>query len=245
VTTFRRVASFAVCVGFTGAGVAWAEPTTAPDLTGYIEDPYAVHDTSGSEARIGTTVGFLYGETIPKVTALGITVAAGQRWNRLAIESEYSHLQLQEFGGSSLRLGTGERLAVIGRFDVVRLGPHVVGPNSLLALYVEGGAGVAWNSWWKPAYDQPDRVVPADSRHVEGQAGFGISLDHRLQEPITFPRRVGWFLGWRLAYAPHEAEASSICRGVSCRAMPTTTAGSTGSYIDRSMLFQSSLLFTW
>ncbi len=236
VTSFRRVAVVVLCLAFTGSAVAWAEPST------YIEDPYAHHDTSGTEARVGTTVGFVYGETIPKVTALGATVAVGQRWNRLAVESEFSYLQLQAYGGSSLRLGTGERLGVIGRFDVARLGPHVVGRNSLLALYVEGGAGVAWNSWWKPTFDQPDRVVPADSRRVESQLGFGISLDHRLQEPISFPRRVGWFLGWRMAYAPHEAETASICRGVSCRAMPDPAGGS---YTDRSMLFQSSLLFTW
>ena len=242
-TSFRRLASIILCLGFTGADVAWAEPTHPGAPAGYIEDPYAIHETSGTETRVGTTVGFLYGETIAKVTAVGLTVAVGHRWNRLSIESEFSYLQLQEFGGSSLRLGTGSRLGTVGRFDLVRLGPHVVGQNSMLALYVEGGAAVAWNAWWKPTYDQPDRVVPADSRRVEGQVGFGVSLDHRLQEPITFPRRVGWFLGWRMAYAPHQPEEASICRGVTCRAMPTTTDAA--SFTDRSMLFQSSLLFTW
>jgi len=65
---------------------------------------------------------------------------------------------------------------------------------------------------------------------------------HRLQEPISFPHRIAWFLGWRMAYAPHPTEAASICRGVTCTAAPTMPEDS---YTDRSMLFQSSLSVTW
>jgi hypothetical protein len=133
-------------------------------------------------------------------------------------------------------------LGVVARFDVIRIGPHWVGPNSLLSIYVEGGAAQAWNSWYTPDGAAMNRVVPEDSRRVEGQVGFGIMLDHRLQEPISFPHRIGWFLGWRLGLAPHATEAASVCRGVDCRPAPMMPEDS---FTDRSMLFQSSLAFTW
>jgi hypothetical protein len=201
----------------------------------------APHDTTGTAARIGTAVGFVYGER-QDVLAVGLTAAAGHRWGRLTLEAEYSYLSFQVKGPSSLRLGEGDRLGVLGRFDVLRLGPRIVGANSLLSFYVEGGAAVAWNRWYEPAYDEAMRLVPDDSKRVEGQVGFGIQIDHRLQEPIGFPRRVGWFLGWRMAFAPHETEAASICRGVTCRPAPMMP---NDRYTDRSMLFQSSLQFTW
>lgn len=201
----------------------------------------APHDTTGTAARIGTAVGFIYGER-QDVLALGLTAAAGHRWGRVTLEAEYSYLGFQVKGPSGLRLGEGDRLGVIGRFDFLRLGPRIVGGNSLLSFYVEGGAAVAWNQWYEPAYDEAMRLVPEDSKRVEAQAGFGIQIDHRLQEPIGFPRRVGWFLGWRMAFAPHDSEAASICRGVTCRPAPMMPDDR---YTDRSMLFQSSLQFTW
>ena len=230
------IAAF-VCLGVTGAGVAWADPAHAE----YVEDPYAPHITKGTTARLGTVVGFLYGER-QDVTALGFGAALGQRFGRFAVESEYNYLGFQERGPSSLKLGDGHRLGVMARFDVTRVGPRYVGGNSLLSVYVEGGAAVAWNRWSRPGWDEPSRIVPADTKRVEGQAGFGIELDHRLQEPIGFPRRIGWFLGWRLALAPHEAEPASICRGVSCRPAPMMPEAR---YTDRSMLFQSSFAVTW
>ncbi len=201
----------------------------------------APHDTTGSTVRAGTAVGFIYGERLD-VLALGGSVAAGHRWGRLAIEAEYTYLSFQVKGPSSLALGDGQRLGVLGRLDVIRLGPRIVGGNSLLSIYVEGGAGVAWNDWYMPAHDEASRLVPADTKRVEGQAGFGIEIDHRLQEPIGFPHRVGWFLGWRVALAPHETEAAAVCRGVSCRPAP---AMPNDRFTDRSMLFQSSLAVTW
>jgi hypothetical protein len=230
-----------VCLGFTGRGVAWADSSRPPGAEYYVEDPMAPHRTTGSTARLGTVAGFIYGERLD-VFAVGAAVAGGHRWGRFALEAEYAYLGFQVKGASSLALGYGQRLGVIGRLDVIRLGPQIVGGNSLLSIYVEGGAAVAWNEWFEPAFDEPSRVVPLDTRRVEAQAGFGAQIDHRLQEPIGFPRRIGWFLGWRLALAPHEAEAASICRGVSCRPAPMMPHDR---FTDRSMLFQSSLSVTW
>lgn len=202
----------------------------------------APHVTNGTTVRAGSLVGFIYGEQ-QDVLALGGSIAVGHRYNRFAIEAEYTYLAFQVKGPSSMPLGDGNRLGVLGRYDVVRFGSEVVGANSMLALYVEGGAAVAWNTWYRPAITDPDRTVPADSKRVEAQTGFGIELDHRLQEPIGFPRRVGWFLGWKLALAPHSPDEMLSCRGSSCRtvSMPTRT----DKYTDRSMLFQSSLQVTW
>jgi hypothetical protein len=227
-----------VCLGVTGSGVAWADPARSD----YVEDPMAPHVTKGTTARLGTVVGTVHTERVD-ATAVGLSSAVGQRWGRLAIESEYAYLQFQERGPSSLPLGDGHRLGVLARFDVLRLGPSVVGGNSLLSVYIEGGAGVAWNRWFRPASNQESRVVPDDTKHAEGLAGFGVELDHRLQEPIGFPRRIGWFLGWRMSFAPHAQGLASICRGgSSCRPAPMMAATT---YTDRTMLFQSSLSVTW
>lgn len=235
-TNFRWVLLCVVCLGITGGGTGRAEPAQAH----WVDDPFAPHTTRGTTVRVGSAVGFLYGEPL-EVFAIGLTTGVGQRFGRFAIESELTYLVLQGKGPSSQRLGDAQRLGVLGRFDVVRIGPRWVGGNSLLAFYVEGGAAVAWNHWSPPAAGET-RLVPGDTQRVEGQAGFGIALDHRLQKPLGFPNRVGWFLGWRLALAPHTAEAATVCRGVSCRAAVTT---SEDHIIDRSMLFQSSLAATW
>jgi hypothetical protein len=134
-------------------------------------------------------------------------------------------------------------LGALARVDVVRLGPHVVGPNSMLSLYVEGGAAVAWNHWSRPQANEASRIVPDDTKRVEGELGFGIALDHRLQEPIGFPHRIAWFLGWRVSLSPHEPMTATVCRGVSCR--PVSMPDDSTSYVDRSLLFQSSLMFTF
>ncbi len=236
----REFTAVALCLAFTGGGVAWADPATVD----YIEDPLAPHKTTGSTARLGTAVGYISTDSI-EATALGVTVAGGRRWGRLAIEAEYSYLSLSERGPSDLTIGDAQRLGVIGRFEVIRLGSSVVGDNSMLAVYVEGGAGVAWNDWYRPDADQPgQRLVADDTKRVEGQIGFGIMLDHRLQEPIGFPRRIGWFLGWRMSMTPHGDTPMSVCRGVSCRRIEMEPS-SDDRYVDRSMLFQSSLSVTW
>lgn len=232
----RCVLLVGVCLGITGPGVGWADPAHVE----WVENPYAPHVTRGTTARLGTAVGFLYGEAVDAL-ALGATAAFGQRFGRLAIESELDYLTLQARGGTGLRLGDGERLGVIARYDVVRIGPRYVGGNSLLSLYVEAGAAVAWNHWYHPGPTEHMRVVPDDTKRVEGQAGFGLAIDHRLQEPIGFPHRVGWFLGWRLAVAPNAGPGES-CRGAICRVeMPAAE----DRFALRSMLFQSSLSATF
>ena len=239
---FRIASALAVCLSFTGVGVAWADeaqPKGHADF--YIEDPYAPHKTTGSTARLGTSVGFLYHEPVD-VTAVGGNAAMGYRFGRLALEAEYTFLQFQVRGADSTSLGAGNRLAVLARFDVLRLGSRIVGQNSLAALYVEGGIGTAWNHWYRPEYDQASRIVPNDTKRAEGQVGFGVSIDHRLQEPIGFPHRVAWFLGWRMTMSPHEPMAASICRGTSCRPIEMMDEDR---LVDRSMLFQSSLAFTF
>lgn len=236
--TFPGCLLVLVCLGFTGSAVAWGDP---PHTADYVEDPLAPHNTSGTTARLGTAVGFLYNERLD-ATALGMTAAGGQRWGRLALEAELTYLELSERGPSNLSLGNAERLGVIGRFDVIRFGSSIVGGNSMLAIYVEGGFDVAWNNWSSPGFGEPMRVVPQDSKRIEAQTGFGIMLDHRLQEPIGFPHRVGWFLGWRMAMSPHDQETASICRGVACRPAPMMP---NDRYTDRSMLFQSSLSATF
>ena len=232
-----RFSRVLLCLAFTGSAVAWADPTTAD----YVEDPLAPHDTSGSTARLGTAVGFIYGERLD-VTAVGVTAAAGQRFGRLTIEAELDLFTFQPHQNAATHIGDGERLGVMARYDALRLGPKIVGGNSLLALYVEGGAAVAWNHWYQPGPLEEARVVPLDTKRVEGQAGIGLMLEHRLQEPIAFPRRIGWFLGWRVGLAPHQSEPASVCRAVSCNIVMATPDTSV---LDRSMLFQSSMEVTW
>jgi hypothetical protein len=235
---FRIARSLLVCLAFTGGGVAWADRAT-PDF--YIEDPYAPHNTTGSEARVGTAVGFLYHEP-REVTAVGANAAIGYRFGRLAFEADYTYLAFQVKGPDDTSLGAGQRLAALARLDVIRLGSRIVGQNSLLSIYVEGGAGIAWNHWYKPAYDEASRIVPNDTRRPEGIVGFGVAIDHRLQEPVGFPHRVGWFLGWRVAMSPHQPMVGSICRGATCKPVEMMDEDR---MVDRSMLFQSSLAFTF
>ena len=85
---FRIAGCLFVCLAFTGGGVAWADNSHA-DF--YVEDPYAPHNTSGSEARVGSAVGFLYHEPIP-VFAVGGNAAMGYRFGRLTVEVEYTYL---------------------------------------------------------------------------------------------------------------------------------------------------------
>jgi hypothetical protein len=242
------------CLSFTGSHVAWADPAQlgpsqlGPSQLGieYIEDPYAPHVTNGSTLRLGTSIGFIHDARVGSdVLSMGGTLSGGQRFGRLAIEAELSLANLESTGTGDpdVKLGTQQRLGVIARFDVLRLGSHVVGPNSMAALYVEGGAAQVWTQWLRPdADDMTTRTVPDNSGRVEGEVGFGIMIDHRLQEPITVPRRVGWFLGWRMGFAPHDAETAAICRGESCR---TATPMPDATYTDRTLLFQSSMQVTW
>ena len=229
---FRWFALASLCLGFTG--VASADP--ADDVV-----PSAPKATNGSTARVGTAVGFLYGSP-DQVLALGFQAAAGQRFGRLGLEAEYTYLGFREHGTymspiglteGSISVGNGQRLAALARLDVLQFGPLVDHNRALVTVYVEGGAGVAWNHWTHPASNESGRVVPDDTKRTEGQAGFGLMI---------FPHRVAWLLGWRFAVTPHEDMTGSVCRGASCR---TVSMPDSSSLVDHSMLFQSSLEFTF
>lgn len=226
-----------VCLAFTGAGVAWADPSTADRLV-----PAAhPHAEFGSTVRVGTAVGFIYGAP-DNTLAVGLTAAVGQRLGRLGIEAEYTYLAFEGTGtvmtalgpeDTDVQIGSGHRLDLMARFDVLRFGPTTDGNRSLVTLYAEGGAGTAWNSWSRPGYDDTGRIIPDNTRRTEGQAGFGVMI---------FPHRVAWLLGWRFAFSPHQAATGTSCRGTSCRSVVMTDSSR---YIDDSMLFQSSLEFTF
>jgi hypothetical protein len=240
VLSFRATTLAILCLGFTATGRAWAGPAQVD----YVEDPSADHVTVGTTARLGTAVGFVYDERISAV-AIGGTTAIGQRFGRLTIEGELAMLALEARDGGP-HLGDAERLGVLARYDVLRLGPRWVGGNSLFSIYVEGGAAVAWNHWYLPQTNEPMRIVPNDTERIEGQAGLGICLEHRLQEAASV-HRIGWFLGWRLGLAPHASEPATVCRGVSCHAVVVGTPEDSldDRLVDRSMLFQSSMSVTW
>ncbi|HEX4421800.1 MAG TPA: hypothetical protein VH165_28005 [Kofleriaceae bacterium] len=220
-----------------------ASPVANVAPSDWIEDPYAPHVTNGTTVRLGTAVGYLYNEPV-NALAVGATMAVGQRFNRLTIESELAYLTIQSLDGTGTRLGTAERLGVLARFDVLRLGSSYVGGNSMFAVYVEGGGAVAWNQWDAPGRNAAPRDVPANTKRVEGQVGFGFVLDHRLQEPISFPRRVSWSLGWRIAGAPDGGDPTTVCRGETCH-FAQTQPMSGDRLIERSMLFQSNLAMMW
>jgi hypothetical protein len=242
VTNFGRLMIALVCLGVTGSRPGWADPPQ--EREDVVRDPYEPHVTRGNTVRLGTTVGFLYGEPVPAL-GLGATFSVGQRFGRLAIEAEGALMTLEDPGGSNQTLGDGERLGVLARLDLVRFGPRYIGGNSLAAIYVEGGAAIAWNHWYTPAETEPSRIVPADTKRAEGQIGFGAMLEHRLQEPTGFPRRVGWFLGWRLGVSPAAVDTATVCRGSTCRVAEPMPDPSTARFTVRSMLFQSSLFATW
>jgi hypothetical protein len=238
---FRTAALAILCLAFTGAGVAWADPPSDPgDVDLFVPTPNP-HADNGSTVRVGTAAGFIYGAP-SDVLALGFSAAAGQRFGRLGVEVEYSYLAFRAHGvtltplgyeDGDIGIGHGQRLDLMGRFDLLRFGRHIDKHRSLLTLYVEGGAGTAWNTWYRPG-PADNRIVPADTKRTEGQAGFGLMI---------FPHRVAWLLGWRFAVAPHEPMLAATCRGVSCSEMMPTDSGS--GYVDTSMLFQSSLEFTF
>jgi hypothetical protein len=236
-----------VFVVLTAAGVASADPAR-PDL--YVEDPYAPHDTSGSTASLGTMVGFLYGMP-QEVTELGVVAAAGQRWGRFSLEAELAYYDLEAVStymtplgetSGNVGIGRGERAAVLARFDVLRVGSHVMGPNSMAALYVEGGGATEWVQFTSPL---DDGLRPDNSHRIEGVVGVGVMLDHRLQEPIGFPHRIAWFLGLRMMMSPHQAMDATVCRSDTICAREEMPGEADAGPVDQSMVFQSSLAFTF
>ena len=66
--------------------------------------------------------------------------------------------------------------------------------------------------------------------------GIGLMLEHRLAEPVSFPKRIGWFLGWRFAVALHESDPATVRRATTCNIIQPMADSS---FVDRSMLFQA------
>ena len=234
---FRVAVCVSVCLGFTGTHVVWGDPTP---VDGLVPTPHPNADF-GTSVRAGTSVGFIYGAP-EDVLAVGFTTAIGQRFGRLGLEAEYSFLEFESHGtvmtafgpeDSDVSIGHGQRLALLARYDLLRFGPTVDQRRSLVTFYVEGGVAKAWNHWSGPSAADPGRLIPDDTRRTEGQAGFGIMI---------FPHRVAWLLGWRFAFSPHEPMTGSVCRGTSCQSVVMTDSSQ---YVDDSMLFQSSLEFTF
>ena len=226
-----------LCVPFTGGNAARANPATSD----YIENPFAPHSTTGSIARVGSVVAQVYGEH-QDMMALGVATALGYRWQRLSVEAEYSYMRFQDRSNETLPLGHGHRVGANARFEVVRFGSRMMGPNSMLGLFIEAGFGRGWNSWLAPANDNRTRMLQDNNKRFDQTVGFGLMLDHRLQEPIGFPRRVAWFLGWRAAFSTHASEPVAICRGISCK--PVMVQPQT-KLVDSSVSLQSSLAFTF
>ncbi len=230
----------ALWLGFTPTRAARADEAQ-PRRDRWVDSPYAAHDTTGANLRMGSAVGRLFHDT-RRYTALGVTVAGGPRMGRMTLEGHYTYLDLTAPGPSSQRFGSAHRLGVMGRVDVVRLGSRVVGANSLLALYAEAGLAHQFHQWLRPgAYERP-REVAVNASRPGAIVGFGFNLDFRLEQPLGFPNRIGWQLGWQLTASDvHEPDPTLVCRGVSCL-MSTTTRAPTR---DTSMLLTSTVAFTW
>jgi hypothetical protein len=241
-----RVAAGITCallLTFTGGGVAVAEePPEELRTDGWIDDPYQPHDTSGANARLGSAVGHLVhdGKTY---TALGGAVAVGPRIGRFTFEADFLFLDLSAPGPSNLHYGNAARLGVMARVDFLRFGPRIIGANSLLALYGELGAARQWHQWARPGEREPQREIPVDGSISTGVIGFGLNLDHRLEQPRGFPKRVGWQLGWQLTSSrTREPDPMMICRGPSCIAAPSEPREAAR---NTALLVTSTIAVTW
>ncbi|MBK9034740.1 MAG: hypothetical protein IPL61_26325 [Myxococcales bacterium] len=230
---------------FTGTTRAVADaPPDAPRERDprWVDDPYGPHDTTGANLRLGSAVGHLVHDG-KSYTALGAALAFGPRIGRFTFEGDFLYLSLTEPGPSNLHYGSVQRLGAMARVDLVRLGSHVLGANSMLALYGEIGGARQWHQWSRPGAHDPARAIPVDSAATIGVVGFGINLDHRFEKPLGFPSRVGWQLGWQLTSTPTRAsDPMVICRGPTCAAAPSepSTIGR-----NTALLVTSTMAFTW
>jgi hypothetical protein len=237
----RRWGVLALWLGFTLPAVAWADEPQ-PGTDHWVENPYAPHDTTGPNLRLGSAVGYVVHDAA-QYTALGPTLALGPRLGRLTFEATYLYAALSAPGPSDLTYGSVQRLGVMARADVVRLGSHQVGPNSMLALYAEAGVAQQRYHFDHPVVSEHSRVLPADESRPTAVLGFGLNLDHRLEQPRGFPVRVGWQLGWQLTTEQrHEMSPAIECRGTECVARAAETPGTAR---DASLLVTSTLAVTW
>ncbi len=215
-------------------------------VRGQLGPAYQAHHTWGPTLRIGSMVGTVSSEAA-SATGLGLSLAVGHRFGRFTVESELAALRLQDQGPSSAYLGRHSHLGVLARYDVLRMGSRLAGPNTMIAMYVEGGAAQTWNHWGSRAADPVTGATPVDTARVAGQAGFGIIIDHRLLQPAGLPDRVAWHLGWRFSAQSPEAQPYA-CRG-ECRLAPVNSqvGGGTATHesLEGLVIFQSSLAFSW
>lgn len=244
---FDRVGAGITCallLAFTGSTDAVAEepPSSSVATQGWIDDPYQPHDTTGASLRAGSAVGHLVHDG-KAYTALGGALAVGPRIGRFTFEADFLYVDLSAPGPSTLHCGRAERLGAMARFDVLRFGPRMIGANSLLAIYAEAGAARQWHQWSRPGERDPQREVPIDSSLSTGVVGFGLNLDHRLEQPRGFPNRIGWQLGWQLTSSRTRApDPMVICRGPSCVAAPSRPRESGR---DTALLVTSTIAVTW
>jgi hypothetical protein len=246
-TTRVRSASalVALCLGFTGSTIAWADGSHGDVRDRWVENPYQSHDTTGTEVRLGSLVGIMAVDGT-EYTGLGGSVAAGHRWGRLALDAEYSYLEITERGPSAVHYGTTHAVGVNVRFEVIRLGSRVVGPNSMAALFVEGSLARQFRvaDPHSPLEMKPHLFPSGQSNQVSG--GFGVLFDHRLEQPRGFPNRVGWQLGWRVIGSPKpEPGTYTTCRGADCTATSRSTGMMEIGLGETSLELSSSIAFTW
>lgn len=233
-----------VCLGFTVPGIAVADDSRPPPevRAKWVQDPYEPHETFGPNLRAGSAVGWLM-HNDKRYTALGGAVSFGPRIGRLALEAGYVFAQLSEPGPSTLSHGNIHRLSINSRADLIRLGSRTLGPNSMLAIYGEIGVARQLHHWYKPGENAARRIIPIDGGRTIGVVGFGLNLDHRLEQPLGFPSRIGWQLGWQLTASERAEMGNTIeCRGPECIAGPVMQGGPVR---DTSLLVTSTIAFTW
>ncbi|HTJ46077.1 MAG TPA: hypothetical protein VL463_28425 [Kofleriaceae bacterium] len=191
--------------------------------------------------RFGSAVGKLHVDQ-RTYTAIGAVIAAGRRVGRFSFALEYSYLHLQDPGPAETSYGRLQDLALVGRVDVLRLGPEIIGANSMVAFYGEGVIEQSAYHYDQPSYGDDPRAVPEDNSRAKAAVGFGAMLDHRLEQPLGFPNRFGWTLGWRLATSPRDSHDPMVaCRGCLASMQPEMTSR----IYDTELIVTSTLDFTW
>lgn len=234
-----------VCLGFTVPGIAVADETRqVPQEVRdkWVDNPYEPHVTFGPNLRVGSAVGWLVHDE-KTYTALGGAISIGPRIGRLALEAGYVFAGLSEPGPSTLAHGNLHRFSINSRADLIRLGSSTIGPNSMLAIYGEVGVARQLHRWFTPGLNTAARIIPVDSGRTIGVIGFGLNLDHRLEQPLGFPSRIGWQLGWQLTSSGEHAPGNTVvCRGPTCVAGPTMAPRPNR---DTSLLVTSTIAFTW
>ena len=230
------------------AAVEVVVPPAAEATAPWVDDPYGPHNTTGTVAQLGTAVGYVYKNPLD-VLAVGGTVAVGRKVGRLTLEGEYGHFDFLSHGSDAITLGNANRYGGVLRVDLLRLGSKFVGPNSMLAIYGEARMGWQSNHWNHLSASDTPRDVPSDSSRAEGSVGFGLLLDHRVEQPRGFPNRIGWLIGWQLVGAPHDPVTMNECKGgpVGCAELVQQPINSTlpHTQYETALLFTSSFQFTW